>query len=201
MARFEAHLQGCQRCTGDVAERRRLKRSLATMPAVAPPRSFRITAEMVVGPSVRPPVPHIDRLALRLSMALAGLATVGLVSTVVGDVNNGNSHGTTPVAAPSTFQAASAEDSAGRPALGSSVAPLAAPSQAPPVTPIASGTLPLETPRSLDSGKKAVAPAAQAPSTGGHPLLRMVEVGFAFTAAASVAASVLLVRRQRRTSP
>lgn len=200
MARFEAHLQGCHRCTGDVAERRRLKRSLATMPAVAPPRSFRITAEMVAGPSVRPPVPYTGRLALRLSMALAGLATVGLVSTVVVDVN-GNSHGTTPVAAPSTFQAASAESSAGRPALGSSVAPLAAPSQAPPVTPIASGTLPLETPRSLDSGKKAVAPAAQAPSTGVHPLLGMVEVGFAFTAAASVAASVLLVRRQRRTSP
>lgn len=200
LAHFEAHLRGCRRCAGEVSERRRLKQAMGTLPAVAAPRSFRITADTAMNATARPPAAQPLRLALRLSMALGGLAIIGLASTVAIDLSGrGNS---TPAAAPSTLQASSAAEDARRPALGQSAAPLAPTSQGLPTTRIASGAPPPETASpSPDSGRKAVATDMQAPSTGDRRVFRLVEVGFALIAGASVAASVVMVRKQRRTIP
>lgn len=195
LACFEAHLRACRRCASAVDERASLKGAFGAMPDLVAPRSFRLSPDMVAGPMVATPVRQpAARLASRLSLALAGLAVVGLASTVVVDLN-GSGQGS---AVPSTFQTSSATgDSAAVPVSGQGVPP-----QALPATSVTNAASTAETGRPyLDSGQKAVAPAAPATSTGDRGPLRLVEIGFGVLTVASVTTSLFLIRKQRRTIP
>lgn len=194
LAAFETHLRGCRHCSVAVDERRSLKRAVSAMPAPVVPRSFRLSPEMV---AIRlPTVP--DRRAPRLALALAALAIVGLVSTVVVDLN-GSGHSGTLATAPSTFQVSTASgDTAAGPVSNQAAPPQAATARAisapsaaiGPVTPESAG------PR-LDSGQKAVAPPVPAASTGDHRL-RTLEIGSGALAVACIGAALVMRRNQRR---
>lgn len=202
-AGFEAHLRACRRCASAVDERASLKRAFGAMPALVAPRSFRLSPGVAAGSEARPPAPQPAlRLASRLSLVIAGLTIVGFASTLVVDLNR-TGQGAAPMAAPSTFQVSPATgDSAARPVAGQAAPPQANTPQVFSVTPVTNAASTAETGRPyLDSGQKAVAPAAPATSTGDRGPLRLVEIGFGVLAVASAAASLFLIRKQRRTSP
>ena len=96
--RFDRHLGGCAECIFAVEESRRLTQMLRAMPERPAPRSFRLTAAMVAGPAMAPPMRAAPQPAgrpaygLRLAQAVGGLALVGLISAGVVDfASNGGS--------------------------------------------------------------------------------------------------------------
>jgi anti-sigma factor RsiW len=202
LAGFEAHLHACRRCASAVDARASLKRAFGSMPQLVAPRSFRLSPDMVAGPMLPTPASQPSaRLASRLSLTLAGLAVVGFASTLVVDLNR-TGQGAAPMAAPSTFQVSPATgDSAARPVAGQAAPPQANTPQVFSATPVTNAASTAETGRPyVDSGQKAVAPAAPATSTGHRGPLRLIEIGFGVLAAASAATSLFLIRKQRRTS-
>ncbi len=200
LTRFEAHLRTCRDCADAVAERGRMKQAIAAMP-VAVPRSFRITSEMAAGAKVLPPATRPSQLAPRLSMALAALALVGLVSTVAVDVNRQEQGGGLS-AADSTFAASAPKEAV----MGSALAPAVAPSVTTPGSLYSqgipsAGATSQSTPPGPGSGQKAaLTRTPTSASTTDRSGLRLAEAGFAAFAVACAVASVFLVRKQRRTS-
>ena len=81
LRRFEAHLPACARCQSAVASARTLKTSIAALPELAPPRSFRLTQAMIA--SSAPSAPK-EKTPLYLGLARAGAAlSVGAFATVL----------------------------------------------------------------------------------------------------------------------
>lgn len=88
--RFEEHLESCERCQALLDEVADLRASLQAMPEAEPPRSFRLTPEMV-RPKSRPVrgAPAPPAWAFRAAQVTAGIAIAGFVSVVTIDALSG----------------------------------------------------------------------------------------------------------------
>ena len=81
LSRFEAHLPTCANCQAAVAEARLLKTSVASLPELTAPRSFRLTPEMVAAPAT---APRPAGTPLYLGLVRAGAAlSVAAFATVI----------------------------------------------------------------------------------------------------------------------
>lgn len=90
--RFEQHLERCERCLATVDGVAELRASLQAMPEAAPPRSFRLTPEMVRAKApARRAAPAPPAWAFRAAQVTAGIAIVGLFSVLTVDVLGGAS--------------------------------------------------------------------------------------------------------------
>ena len=113
---MQAHLASCQSCRTELEALRELKAGLATMPEIAPPRSFALTPQMASRPlreRERTSVPAGAR-AMANGMRLAGAGmTLALVLVLVLDfTGSGTTGGSAPSAANvQQFAAAQSSDS------------------------------------------------------------------------------------------
>ena len=120
LERFERHLASCSRCQQTVEELREAKLLVSRLPAVASPRSFRLTPEMVSRqPQIRQVPAARPQFVLRVAQAGAALAVVAFVAITVADLSHGGSSASdtsaslsAPEANSAGAQAATARDSA-----------------------------------------------------------------------------------------
>lgn len=162
LAKFEAHAAGCAECSALLDTGKALKASLGSIPAVAAPRSFRITPAMV---QERAPAPAAKRVTPVLLVARVGAAASVAAFAVVGTLqfSSTSDDGMTTASAP-TFELAAgaaedaganhADDDAGKDGGTGDVEPLA--TESPQLAP----------PPSAEVGGAGVPEATPAPGTG-----------------------------------
>lgn len=97
-ARAAAHLDQCVRCRALVEDLRALKQLTASLPAVAPPRSFQLTRAMVAGvravPLERAPARSAQAF-LWAAQATAVVAAIGFVAVAVTALGGGGGDSST----------------------------------------------------------------------------------------------------------
>jgi anti-sigma factor RsiW len=169
--RLEAHLATCDACRERFSEEQALRKTLRSLPAIEPPRSFRLTPAMVT-----PPAPRARAVPTPLLFAARGIAavSVGLFAVVaaltatVGDVDD--------VVAPAANDIGPAfgqiESAPAEPAAESTPVPTPAPDVAPPPPggAIGAGAIdqsPTPEPRAPATGAEKTVPAEpDAPADG-----------------------------------
>lgn len=109
LARYEAHAASCAECSAMLETGKALKASLGSIPAVAAPRSFRITPAMV---QERAPVPAAKRVTPVLLVARVGAAASVAAFAVVGTLqfSSTSDDGMTTASAPTYELAAGAAE-------------------------------------------------------------------------------------------
>lgn len=81
-ARFAAHLASCSSCGRTVAEARRAKAHVASLPEQSLPRSFILTPEMAAAPARATPVPRPALLYATRAVSAAAVAAFVLFGTL-----------------------------------------------------------------------------------------------------------------------
>ena len=90
LRRFESHMAGCQECRERVDGLRLAKASIAGLPEVAAPRSFRLTPAMLEEP-VHKPVNAAPSWGFRGAAMVAAVAAVAFVSVIAIDLSRSSS--------------------------------------------------------------------------------------------------------------
>jgi len=218
-ARVRDHLDACAECAALVRGFAGTKQLLAAMPAVEPPRSFRLTPAMVAAPALSRPAPGRSQLPLRVAQMATAVAVMALAIVVAVDLGDtGSSGGQT--AAPASAGGAeggaaltnkgAASDAAAAPTVatvrpfnGGGVEGQGVTSPVPPGTgaTVAPAQAPYESRNGLPQEAPKTFGAAPAPVAGddGAPY-RWAEAALGAMAVVAAGATTLLWRSRRRHS-
>ena len=161
LAKFEAHAAGCAECSALLETGKALKASLGAIPAVAAPRSFRITPAMV---KERAPAPAAKRVTPVLLVARVGAAASVAAFAVVGTLqfSSTSDDGMTTASAPTyELAAGAAEDDSANHADGADKD-----GDDGEVVPMGTESPQLAPPPSAEVGGAGVPEATPAPGTG-----------------------------------
>jgi hypothetical protein len=125
-ARVRDHLEACAECTALAGSFAGTKQLLAALPAVEPPRSFRLTPAIMAAPARSRPVPARSRLPLRVAQMATAVAVMALAIVVVVDLGDSGSSGSQTAAPASAGGAESAGSLASKGAPADAAAPTVA---------------------------------------------------------------------------